>query len=41
MTFSYLGIGFGGSVLASAYEKGEVRDKPEELAKARQLGASL
>lgn len=41
MTFRYLGIGFGGSVLASAYEKGEVRDKPEELAKARQLGASL
>jgi len=41
MTFKYLGISFGGSVLATAYDKGEVRDKPEELAKARELGASL
>jgi multimeric flavodoxin WrbA len=41
MTFRYLGISFGGAVLVSAYEKGEVRDKPDELAKARQLGASL
>ena len=41
MTFDYLGISFGGAVLASAYEKGEVRDKPEELAKARRLGASV
>ena len=41
MTFEYLGISFAGSVLATAYEKGEVRAKPEELAKARELGASL
>jgi multimeric flavodoxin WrbA len=41
MTFRYLGIELGGSVLATAYEKGEVREKPEELAKAQQLGASL
>ena len=41
MTFRHLGISFGGSVLATAYNEGEVRDRPEDLAKARELGASL
>ena len=40
-SLSYLGMTYGGSVLARAYEKGEVADRPEELAKAAALGASL
>ncbi len=35
MTFAYLGIRFGGSVLATAYEKGEVRDKPGRAGRRR------
>jgi hypothetical protein len=40
-SLSYLGMTHGGSVQARAYEKGEVADRPEELAKAAALGASL
>jgi multimeric flavodoxin WrbA len=41
LIFSFLEMRDGGSVLATAYDKGEVRDRPEDLAQARQLGASL
>jgi len=41
MSFEYLGMSFEGEVLAKAYEKGEVRDRPEELALARRLGSSI
>jgi multimeric flavodoxin WrbA len=41
MIFRFLGMRQGGSVLATAYEKGEVRDRPDDLAEARQLGAAL
>jgi len=41
MSFGYLGMTFAGSVLAAAYEKGEVREKPDDMAKAAELGAGL
>jgi multimeric flavodoxin WrbA len=41
MSFQYLGMSFAGEVLARAYEKGEVRHRPEDLAMARKLGASI
>ncbi len=41
MSFDYLGMTFKGSVLAKAYEKGEVREHPEELEEARALGFGI
>jgi len=41
MSFEYLGMTMAGSILASAYEKGEIKEKPEELQRAYELGASL
>lgn len=38
-SFDYLGLGYGGGVLATAYEKGEVSQ--EDLKKAYELGESL
>lgn len=41
MSFEYLGMVFAGSILAKAYERGEVRDNEEDLKRAYELGASL
>jgi multimeric flavodoxin WrbA len=41
MSFNYLGMTFAGSILAKAYEQGEIGDKLEELKRAYQLGLSL
>jgi multimeric flavodoxin WrbA len=41
MIFRFLEMRDGGAVLATAYDKGEVRDRPQDLAMARELGASL
>jgi multimeric flavodoxin WrbA len=41
MSFEYLGMTYAGSILAKAYERGEVRDNEEVLRKAYELGASL
>lgn len=41
MSFDYLGMQSAGSILVSAYEKGEVGNNPAELSQAFELGASL
>ena len=41
MSFDYLGMNMAGSILASAFERGEVKNNPEDLSKAFELGASL
>jgi len=41
MSFDYLGMQMAGSILVSAYERGEVKNNPEDLSKAFELGASL
>lgn len=41
MSFEYLGMTCAGSILAKAYERGEVRDSEEYLERAYELGASL
>jgi multimeric flavodoxin WrbA len=41
MSFLYLGMELAGSLLAKAYEKGEIRGQPQELRRAWELGASL
>jgi multimeric flavodoxin WrbA len=41
MTFEYLGMFFAGSILAKAYELGEVRDNVDDLKRAYEQGASL
>ena len=41
MSYEYLGMTYAGSILAKAYERGEVRDDEEVLKKAYALGASL
>ena len=41
MIFRFLEMREGGAVLATAYDKGEVLGRPEDLAMARKLGASL
>jgi len=41
MSFEYLGMNLAGSILASAYERGEILNHPEELARAYSLGASI
>jgi multimeric flavodoxin WrbA len=41
MSFEYLGMDFLGSLLAIAYERGEVAGKKEEMEKSYRLGASI
>ena len=41
LIFEHLGMEFAGSVLAIAYEAGEIRGNQEELKKAYELGISL
>ncbi len=41
MSFDYLGMEFAGSILARAYEKGEVGEDAEEMNRAYELGRSL
>jgi len=41
MSFEYLGMEMAGCILASAYERGEVKSDPEEMKRAHDLGASL
>jgi multimeric flavodoxin WrbA len=41
MSFEYLGMQMGGSILAKAYERGEIKKNPADLLKAFDLGASL
>lgn len=41
MSFDYLGMQSAGSILASAYERGEIKKNPAELSRAFELGASL
>jgi len=41
MSLNYLGMEFAGSILAKAYERGEIRDNDEEMNKAYELGVSL
>jgi multimeric flavodoxin WrbA len=41
MSFDYLGMEFAGSILARAYEKGEVGEDAEEMKRAYELGRSL
>jgi multimeric flavodoxin WrbA len=41
MSFQYLGISFAGAVLATAYEKGEVAKRLDDLKKAYELGKAL
>ncbi len=40
-SFAYLGMEFRGSLLAKAYEKGEIAENPEELKRAFEFGTSL
>jgi hypothetical protein len=41
MSFAYLGMESRGALLATAYEKGEVERKPDELRKASDLGEKI
>jgi hypothetical protein len=41
MSFDYLGMVDAGSLLAQAYERGEIRKRPGELEMARERGLSL
>ena len=41
MSFNYLGIKDAGSLLAQAYEWGEIEKRPEEMERAREMGRSL
>ena len=41
MSFQYLGMENAGSFLAQAYERGEIRERPGELERAREIGATL
>jgi multimeric flavodoxin WrbA len=38
MSFEYLGMENAGSLLAQAYERGEIAARPEELERAREIG---
>ena len=38
MSFEYLGMENAGSLLAQAYERGEIAKRPEELERAREIG---
>lgn len=41
MSFTYIGVEYAGELLVNAYEKGEVKRKPEELTRARAFGKKL
>lgn len=41
MSFEYLGMENAGSLLSQAYERGEIKKRPEELKRAREMGESL
>lgn len=41
MSFSYLGMEFSGCILAKAYERGEVKENIEEMARAYEMGLSF
>ena len=41
MSFEYLGMSFAGSLLAKAYERGEIKNNPAELGRAYDLGKSI
>ncbi len=41
MSFNYLGMEFIGSILAKAYERGEILGSPDDLRRAYELGSSL
>lgn len=41
LSFKYLGMEFVGKILATAYERGEIKDNEKELLKAYDLGASI
>jgi multimeric flavodoxin WrbA len=41
MSFDYLGMQMAGSILASAYERGEVKNNPADLLKAFEFGMCL
>jgi multimeric flavodoxin WrbA len=41
MSFDYLGMEMAGSILAKAYERGEIKESPGELKRAYELGKSL
>lgn len=41
MSFEYLGMVFAGSVLAEAYERKEILNRPETLKQAYDLGLSI
>jgi multimeric flavodoxin WrbA len=40
-SFEYLGMSFAGSILAKAYERGEIRNNLAELTRAYDLGKSI
>jgi hypothetical protein len=41
MSFDYLGMQMARSILASVYERGEIKNNPDDLSKAFKLGESL
>ncbi|VVB68774.1 Uncharacterised protein [uncultured archaeon] len=41
MSFDYLGMELIGSLLAVAYERGQIKERPEDLKRAFELGRSL
>ena len=41
MSFEYLGMSFAGSLLAKAYERGEIKNNPAELTRAYDMGQSI
>lgn len=41
MSFDYLGMEYKGDLLATAYEKGEIANDPEELKRAYEFGANI
>jgi multimeric flavodoxin WrbA len=41
MSFAYLGMDFIGEIFAKAYERAEIKNQPEALARALKMGISL
>ncbi|MGA9100331.1 MAG: flavodoxin family protein [Methanotrichaceae archaeon] len=41
MSFSYLGMEFSGSILAKAYERGEIKGNLDEMTRAYEMGLSF
>lgn len=41
MSYHYLGMESAGEILASAYERAQIKKSPEELKRAHELGAAL